>query len=30
VRGPNPVLADIKALYNRATAEKAGFSVFRL
>lgn len=29
-RGENPVLADVKALYNRHEAEKAGFTVFRL
>lgn len=29
-RGENPVLADVKALYNRYEAENAGFTVFRL
>jgi UDP-N-acetyl-D-galactosamine dehydrogenase len=30
VRGPQPVLADVKALFERAELEAAGFSVFRL
>lgn len=30
VRGAEPVLADVKALYDRAALEAAGFSVFRL
>ena len=29
-RGPNPVLADVKSLYNRHQAAEAGFTVFRL
>jgi len=29
-RGANPVLADVKSLYNRALAAQAGFTVFRL
>jgi UDP-N-acetyl-D-galactosamine dehydrogenase len=29
-RGDKPVLADVKALYNRHDAAKAGFTVFRL
>ena len=29
-RGDKPVLADVKSLYNRHTAAKAGFTVFRL
>lgn len=29
-RGGKPVLADVKALYNRHDAEDAGFAVFRL
>jgi UDP-N-acetyl-D-galactosamine dehydrogenase len=28
--GKNPVLADLKALYNRDDAASAGFTVFRL
>jgi len=30
VHGEQPVLADVKALYDRAALEAAGFSVFRL
>ena len=30
VRGPRPVLADVKSLYDRAAAVAAGFTVFRL
>ena len=29
-RGPQPVLADVKSLYNRYDVAKAGFTVFRL
>ena len=29
-RGPNPVLADVKSLYDRHQAAEAGFTVFRL
>ena len=29
-RGPKPVLADVKSLYNRHQAAAAGFTVFRL
>ena len=29
-RGPSPVLADVKSLYNRHQATAAGFTVFRL
>ncbi len=29
-RGPNPVLADVKSLYDRDTLSALGFSVFRL
>lgn len=29
-RGPHPVLADVKSLYNRHEAARAGFTVFRL
>lgn len=29
-RGEQPVLADVKSLYNRVQAEDAGFTVFRL
>ena len=29
-RGDKPVLADVKSLFDRAKAAKAGFTVFRL
>lgn len=29
VRQPNPVLADIKSIYNRHETAAAGFTVFR-
>jgi UDP-N-acetyl-D-galactosamine dehydrogenase len=29
-RSDKPVLADVKALYDRHDAEQAGFTVFRL
>lgn len=30
VRGENPILVDVKSLFNREEAEAAGFTVFRL